>query len=386
MHGLRCYLDGDNKVSDNDVLRMPGSVNWKAVVLEGLEKPYPVDWLIHPTGARMTPEGVAGVLGVTLGQPDATRSSPNANSSSAGSSRTGGRSFHEAEPFDVASFPDVLAAVEKVSGDRSADTYSIVASSFRSGLRLAQIRWAVDQRADLRERLGEQAEDDIARVYCKLADSQQAARGGQREPRRVSFADDVAREVHKLRVREAAKRQFDSEKIQPATAFEAGLLGEIMSRSDSIPYRVFGLIPSNAGTLVVAQRKTGKTTLMLNLTRSLITGETFLGTLGVRKVTGRVAIINFEVSASQIASWAREAGVPGDRLYLVNLRGTRNPLNDLEARARLAALLRTQEVESLIVDPFGRACGDTNQNDAGESARGSPRSTPSLAQKSARKT
>jgi putative DNA primase/helicase len=36
--GMRAYLDGDNKISDNDLLRPVGSVNHKAVVLHGLDQ------------------------------------------------------------------------------------------------------------------------------------------------------------------------------------------------------------------------------------------------------------------------------------------------------------------------------------------------------------
>lgn len=83
-------------------------------------------------------------------------------------------------------------------------------------------------------------------------------------------------------------------------------------------------------------------------------------------VSGRVAFLNYEVSAAQLARWADEAGVDPDRLYLVNLRGRRNPLSSLEDRGRLAAELRAREAEVLIVDPFGRAYSGLNQNDSGE--------------------
>jgi sugar phosphate isomerase/epimerase len=55
-----------------------------------------------------------------------------------------------------------------------------------------------------------------------------------------------------------------------------------------------------------------------------------------------------------------------DRLFLVDLRGRRNPPRDGEDRERLAQHLRDQGVESLIVDPFGRAFTGSSHNDAGE--------------------
>jgi hypothetical protein len=67
-----------------------------------------------------------------------------------------------------------------------------------------------------------------------------------------------------------------------------------------------------------------------------------------------------------IARWADDVGIDRDRLYLVNLRGRRNPLGHAEDRVQLAADLRGRDVESLIVDPFGRAYTGKSQNDPGE--------------------
>lgn len=176
----------------------------------------------------------------------------------------------------------------------------------------------------------------------------------------------VSIEAHRLRIREAAAQKVAAERVVAAPPFDVGLLSELLERPQDPPHRVEGLIPSEAGTLIVAQRKTGKTTLMLNLARTLIEGGDFLGRFPTRPVLGKVAVLNFEVSAPQIARWADEAQVPADRLLVVNLRGRRNPLPHPEDREHLADLLREHEVESMIVDPFGRAYSGKSQNDPGE--------------------
>ena len=79
-----------------------------------------------------------------------------------------------------------------------------------------------------------------------------------------------------------------------------------------------------------------------------------------------MAILNYEVSGGQLGRWADHVAIPADRLVLVNLRGRRDPLSHPQDRATLAGLLRDHEVESLIVDPFGRAYTGTSQNDSGE--------------------
>ncbi len=180
------------------------------------------------------------------------------------------------------------------------------------------------------------------------------------------FGGDVARELHRLKVRDRAQDMHRGAKAGPIPEFDAGTLAEVLSRPAEPPQRVDGLIPSEGGTLIVAQRKTGKTTLMLNLARALLTGEDFLGRFGVRALEGRVAFLNYEVSGAQLARWAYDVNLPGDDLYLVNVRGRRNPLAITDDRGRLAEQLRAQNVETLIIDPFGRAYSGKSQNDPGE--------------------
>ncbi len=173
-------------------------------------------------------------------------------------------------------------------------------------------------------------------------------------------------ELRTLRIRGQARALFAAEQAGTVPPFDAGLLVDVLARPAEPAHRVEGLIPSDAGTLIVAQRKTGKTTLLLNLARALIGGADFLGRFPVRTIKGRVAILNYEVSAGQLARWADDAGVPADRCYLVNLRGRRNPLSHGEDRQRLAEQLVAHDVETVVVDPFGRAYGGASQNDSGE--------------------
>ena len=180
------------------------------------------------------------------------------------------------------------------------------------------------------------------------------------------YEKDVARALHRLRVEREARLRLGREGVDPAPPFDTGLLSEILARPQEPQWRIQDLMPADGSMLVVAQRKTGKTTLMLNAARSMLTGEPFLNKFPCRVATGTVAILNYEVSGSQLAKWAQHVGVPQKQLVLANLRGRRNPLVYDEDRQQLAALLREHGVECLIVDPFGQAFGGKSQNDAGE--------------------
>lgn len=185
-------------------------------------------------------------------------------------------------------------------------------------------------------------------------------------PTEDDFERDVAAELARLQVREEARRRFDELRRPPFQPFDAGTLAEQLAKPEPPPARVDGLIPWDAGTLLIAQRKAGKTTLTLNLARCLFTGEPFLGRFPVRPVKGNIAMLNFEVSGYTLASWAADLRIDPSRLFLVNLRGASNPFTDQRRLAELAALLRSRDVESLIVDPFGRAYSGQSQNDPGE--------------------
>ena len=182
-------------------------------------------------------------------------------------------------------------------------------------------------------------------------------------------AFDIDREVRRLRIAAEARRIFAAENRGPEDPFDAGTLAEILARPAQPPMRIEELAPSDASILLVSQRKTGKTTLSGNCTRSLLTGEPFLGRFEVRPLDGDVAVLNFEVSGAQLARWFDDVGVPADRCHLVNLRGRRNPFKHLDDRARLAGLLRSRGVEAVVVDPFGRAFTGSEQNNAGEVSR-----------------
>ena len=186
--------------------------------------------------------------------------------------------------------------------------------------------------------------------------------------RALAYARAVQDEAYKIRVREDARVLVAAERAAqtPAPPFDAGTLGEVLARPAEPAYRVDQLIAANGSVLIVAARKTGKTTFKLNLTWSLLTGEPFLGRFAVRPIDGSVAFLNYEVSGGQLARWAADVGIDRDRLFLVNLRGRRNPLGNVEDRERLVDLLRSQNVSTLIVDPFGRAYTGASQNDSGE--------------------
>lgn len=178
------------------------------------------------------------------------------------------------------------------------------------------------------------------------------------------IADRLARRLLEDQVNDEYRRATEP----PAPPFDLATLGEVLQRDPEPPARIADLMPWSGSTLIVAQRKTGKTTLALNIAHSLLTGQPLLGGFDVIALEPRqkVALLNYEVTAAKVGAWGEDLGIDRDRLVVVTLRGRRNPLGHPVDRLELARLLADQNVASLIVDPFGRAYTGESQNDNSE--------------------
>ena len=151
---LRDHLGGDSKISDNDLLRPPGTLNHKQTVAGG--EPTAVRWLIEPDGARVDVHTLAAMLGETHSE---SVSSP-VDDSQAG--------------IDLDRYPNVKAALAKTTlkddgtPDRSVDHHRVVAACYDADLTLEQTRWVVNTRADLRARLDDRTDDDVQSSWRKV--------------------------------------------------------------------------------------------------------------------------------------------------------------------------------------------------------------------------
>ncbi len=172
-----------------------------------------------------------------------------------------------------------------------------------------------------------------------------------------------------LRADRRARELLAAENAPAFEGYDSGTLGELLAREPDPPMRIEGLLPAGGNMVVSAQNKTGKTTFVLNLARSLLHGEPFLGQFNARRISGSVAVWNYEVSGPQFARWAKESQIDFARLFVMNLRGYPSPFTDPRRRAEASRLLREHQVEALIVDPFGRAFTGQEQNSNSEVQR-----------------
>lgn len=182
--------------------------------------------------------------------------------------------------------------------------------------------------------------------------------------------DEMERRIRErmlsMQIEREARRRIDSADAPAGVGAQDGLLSAILELPEEPDFLVEDLIPYEGNVLISAQMKAGKTTLGLNLAKSLLTGEKFLGAKTVQQIAGRVGFMNYEVSARQFGQWAVKHGIDPQRLYTVNRRGERNPLSYEDSRAELAAQLKAHHVEVLIIDPFLKAFSGADENSASE--------------------
>ena len=152
----------------------------------------------------------------------------------------------------------------------------------------------------------------------------------------------------------------------PAARETQTLVDDLAERREQAKYAVADLHPSGGNSLLVAEKKAGKTTLALNLVQALADDDPFLGHFAVQPMEGRVAFFNYEISPDMFREWADDIDIahPERVVRPLHLRGRSLRFWEAEALDRLATWLRGEEVEWLIVDPAARAWSGlvTNEN------------------------
>lgn len=219
---------------------------------------------------------------------------------------------------------------------------------------------------------------DLSAIHGAIEDARDLLKDAQHfdlaearsQAQAAAWKDQARAEAEALkgeRAKRRAKRKVDEEEAEAdprlMQAVQPQRLCDVVGAD--LGYRVEGLISENAVTLLWAQAKTGKTTWLVNLLRSLTTGNKFLGAYPVRPLAdGRaVGVLNFEMDGKQFREWAEDHGVDTSRVAVWNLRGMPNPLRSATARELLAKEMAACGVEVLLVDTYARAKISSDEND-----------------------
>lgn len=122
------------------------------------------------------------------------------------------------------------------------------------------------------------------------------------------FEADVDARLHDLRVQREAKRR-DTAELWTPPPYPLSLYEQLEEAEPDDDYIFNGLWSGNLQ--LNAQKKAGKTTLMLNAVRSLVTREPFLGRFeAVVEPDCRVGFLNMELKQHQFNKWFRAMDLP----------------------------------------------------------------------------
>jgi hypothetical protein len=165
--------------------------------------------------------------------------------------------------------------------------------------------------------------------------------------------NQIARGLRQKRIRrEIDRRDFIETTGNLANTASIINIGEdLKEKDDDVVYTVDQLMPVDSTVLLSAERKAGKTVLLLNLVKSLLDGEPFLNYFDVNPEPGSVMYLNYELSRTQFKRWVRpmEFAHP-DRFLAMHMVGDTLPFWMPDVRDEFVESLVDNNVWCLIID------------------------------------
>lgn len=177
----------------------------------------------------------------------------------------------------------------------------------------------------------------------------------------------VQRHMIEARARQIAAERIAAERFDPGVFAElGGSLEEMLARPvESRRYLIDRMLGVRHNMVLAAQYKTGKTTMGVNLIKSLVDGVPFLD----REVVpweGRLAWWNGEMDDQDFNDYVRPLKVKHPkRVQLLHLRGRPVSILDPHSAEMVVKHLRDQEIKVWCVDSWRRFCAwnGINEND-----------------------
>ncbi len=213
----------------------------------------------------------------------------------------------------------------------------------------------------------EEAQGKLRDVYGRYAAGEP---GGDADP----LEGAISHQLTLLRVKREAQRRLDDEQRPrlelPAVKPLAALLEE---PDEDTPWLIDKVMQADSRVMLAAQFKSGKTTIVGNVVRSLADGTPFLGAFEVKQHPVKIVLIDDELSERMLRHWLREQGVTNTEAVVdvVSLRGRVGSFNllDEHVRAQWAQRLGDVGCDCLILDclrPILDALGLDENRDAGK--------------------
>lgn len=252
------------------------------------------------------------------------------------------------------------------------ELWSVRAKSPRDFRRMMEFaRHLVSARPSPPDAMGCSCPDQLALSKIprtRVEDVLAAEQAGDVEEDEVVVDAALQRKVDDLLLSRQAKRIADAIERPPTAPPSSVSLRELLARPrEAAKYRIDQMWPAGGKVLITAPKKSGKTTLVGNLIRSLVDGDGFLSrpahaadwkvqAAGYRvTVSDRVVmLLDFEMTESMLVEWLADQRIAAlDSVHVELMRGRTWDIRDDDIRRQWATYLHEQNVGTLIVDPIG---------------------------------
>lgn len=174
------------------------------------------------------------------------------------------------------------------------------------------------------------------------------------------FESEVEKQKLRILTLREAKRQIAAEE---STATELPAVSTLAARlaapREPELWRMDGLWPMNGRVNLVAAPKAGKTTLVTNLVRSLVDGDTFMGEFFTTAVPSRadgpsVIVFDFEMTEAQLLRWYESLNLENpDQVDTILLRGHGSAFDFMTPEVRRELVEKYGGAHTYILDPVG---------------------------------
>lgn len=168
----------------------------------------------------------------------------------------------------------------------------------------------------------------------------------------LGFELAVQSQVRRLQVNEEAKQRVNGKDGWELPARMT--LPDVQASPEKQDWRVDRLVGLKANILLNAQRKAGKSTLIINLIKSMREGTSFLSEFPVIHTAKSVHVFDLEMPLGTSKKWLDQAGMTRDENVTYSfLTGQVSRLSVMNDRHRGLIAESLRGVDVLIIDPLG---------------------------------
>lgn len=174
--------------------------------------------------------------------------------------------------------------------------------------------------------------------------------GGEPDPE--EFEANVQHHLQMMLAKDEARRRYEEQNRTAVGMPPVRNLTDLLAEPDTeTTYRVEGVAPGGGRVMLAAPAKSGKTTLVGNLVRSLVDRAPFLGRFPVNQRARRVVVIDTELAENMVRRWYRDQGIVNTNLVdVVALRGRVGSFNILDPQRRAEWVELFSGADYLILD------------------------------------